>query len=117
MEGLTPTDCRVYLPRFTLEYEESLNAVLQDMGMGIAFSDGANFSEMTPHPVRISKVKHKSFLQVNEEGTEAAAVTSVEIEVTVSPNPVLHFNRPFFCAIVDNETGAVLFMGAINKLA
>jgi len=74
----------------------------------------ADFAEMTPPPAFISKVKHKTFLEVNEEGTEAAAATVVRM---LMGGPSQEFNmivdRPFFCAIRDNETGTLLFMSSI----
>lgn len=108
------------LPRFTMEYEKSLNQVLTDLGMGVAFEPGkADFSGMmaadSNQDVYISDVKHKTFIQVDEVGTEAAAVTSVEISVTSMPQNDfdLNFNRPFFYAIQDRDTGAILFMGSV----
>ncbi len=114
----------VALPRFRLEFETSLNEALIALGMGPAFSPGgANFSAMFPISadanVYISQVKHKTFVEVNEQGTEAAAVTSVEMAVTALPpgEPPQRFSmivdRPFFFAIRDDETGTVLFMGSI----
>jgi len=108
------------LPRFTFEYEASLNDPLKTLGMEIAFDDkAADFSGMRDIPPRlyISDVKHKSFIEVNEEGTEAAAATSVEIRVE-SARPD-HFtmiaDRPFFFAITDEQTGAILFMGILQE--
>lgn len=108
------------LPRFTMEYENSLNQALTDLGMGIAFKpDQADFSGMTAAggggAIHISDVKHKTFIQVDEAGTEAAAVTSVEIGTTSMPvyDFELNFDRPFFYAIQDRETGAIVFMGAV----
>jgi serpin B len=108
----------VKLPRFQLEYETSLNEVLKQMGMEVAFDPGkADFSQMTlMENAHISQVKHKTFVEVNEEGTEAAAVTSVGVVATSAPvDPPFSFvaDRPFFCAIRDNQTGTILFMGSI----
>ena len=107
----------ISLPRFKLEYDITLNQTLQALGMGIAFQDRANFTGMTSTPVNIDEVKHKTFVEVNEEGTEAAAVTSVGIRAT-SARPVdepfnMVVDRPFFVAIRDNQTGTLLFMGSI----
>jgi serine protease inhibitor len=112
------TEVNIGLPRFKVEYEVSLNNPLKALGMEIAFDRGrADFSGMRPIPPNlfISNVKHKTFVEVNEEGTEAAAATSVEIGVTSVPPPPKSFivDRPFFFAIRDNQTGTVLFMGAI----
>ncbi len=106
------------LPRFEFEYETSLNAVLKNLGMGIAFDDqAADFSGMRDIPPRlfISEVKHKSFIEVNEEGTEAAAVTSVEIalESAMPDHFTMIVDRPFFFAITDDMTGTIIFMGSL----
>lgn len=113
----------ILLPRFTLEYEKSLKEPLQALGMGPAFAPGeADFTGMVPGGSRddlyISDVKHKSFIQVDEAGTEAAAVTSVEVQLTSMPlyDFQMEVNRPFFYAIHDGETGAVLFMGSVQEL-
>lgn len=106
----------ISLPRFRAEYEASLNDALSALGMGIAFSDRADFSNLCDDAARISEVKHKTFVEVNEEGTEAAAATMVGIVATAAPmHPPFRMvvDRPFFCAIRDNETGTVLFMGVI----
>jgi serine protease inhibitor len=99
------------MPRFTLEYELSLNNILQDMGMASAFTPNADFSGITSEELFISEVKHKTFIQVNEEGTEAAAVTSIGME-TVShqePDFVMRVDRPYIYFIHFNDL--VIFMG------
>lgn len=107
------------LPRFQFEYEVSLNDTLESLGMGIAFDqDQADFSRMRPIPPElfISEVKHKSFVEVNEEGTEAAAATSVEIAVTSMPETFsMIIDRPFIFTIADNMTGTILFMGEVTN--
>lgn len=107
----------IRLPRFRLEYETQLNDVLEALGMAVAFdADQADFSGMSDEPLSISRVQHKTFIEVNEEGTEAAAVTSVEIRATsaaVIPPFQMTVDRPFFYAIRDNQTGTVLFMGTV----
>ncbi|ACC80228.1 serpin family protein [Nostoc punctiforme] len=106
----------IRLPRFKTDYEVTLNDALKNLGMEEAFSNKANFSGMGKN-FAISQVKHKTFLEVNEEGTEAAAATSVGIVATSlrdEPEPFrMIVDRPFFCAIRDNQTGNVLFMGSI----
>jgi len=81
----------------------------------------ANFENMYPISsgvnVFINEVKHKTFLEVDEQGTEAAGVTSVEMRVTsIGQEFSMIVDRPFFCAIRDNETGTILFMGSIVEL-
>jgi serine protease inhibitor len=109
----------IQLPRFKFDYDVELNNALKALGMETAFTDKANFTNMTPNPVAISKVKHKTFVEVNEEGTEAAAVTSVGIVATsarIQDEPFqMNVDRPFFCAIRDNQTGTILFMGSIKE--
>ena len=106
------------LPKFKLEYEKTLNNPLQSLGMGPAFAAGmADFSRMADlealgKNLYIGEVLHKAIVEVNEEGTEAAAVTSVGIRATSAP-PAFMANRPFFFAIRDNETKTVLFMGTV----
>jgi serine protease inhibitor len=89
--------------------------------MGIAFdARRADFSAMIVDgkpSAHIDEVKHKTFVEVNEEGTEAAAVTSIGmVRLTMAPqrNFSMIVDRPFFCAIRDNQTGALLFTGAIT---
>ena len=100
------------LPRFKLKYEVRLNDTLKALGMEIAFDNGADFSGIGPD-LFISEVRHKTFVEVNEEGTEAAAVTSVG--VTASVPPVFRVDRPFFFAIYDAETETILFMGTVTE--
>jgi len=112
---------KVELPKFKLEYEINLNQTLQKLGMQEAFvPNRANFQSLTPAPVFVSLVKHKTFVEVNEEGTEAAGSTGIGISVTSVPMPTAPFNmrvdRPFLTAIRDNQTGAILFMGAIYDI-
>ena len=108
------------LPRFKLAYDVTLNDPLTALGMGIAFdARRADFSGIMADgqpSVNIDEVKHKTFVEVNEEGTEAAAVTSIGVlRTTMMPQRSFSMvvDRPFFCAIRDNQTGALLFMGAI----
>lgn len=106
------------LPRFKFDYEIKLNEALKSLGMSIAFSPSASFDNMTSASVAINEVKHKTFVEVNEEGTEAAATTSVGVALTSARMPEAPFkmivDRPFFCAIRDNQTGTILFMGSIK---
>lgn len=107
----------IELPRFKLEYDIELNQALSALGMDVAFSRQANFTALSSVPTQIDQVKHKTFVEVNEEGTEAAAATSIGIRATSIELPVepfqLKVDRPFFCAIRDDQTGTILFMGSI----
>lgn len=110
----------VVLPRFKLEYGVSLKSSLNSLGMSLAFrADLADFSGMSPNPFYIGKVKQESFVEVNEEGTEAAAVTIVEAESigyggAEKPKPFeMIVDRPFLFVIQDSETGTILFMATV----
>ncbi|MEG4092550.1 serpin family protein [Microcoleus sp. Pol12B4] len=103
----------IEIPRFKMEYEVKLKDTL--IGLGIAEFFGrvkTDFSPMTDSQVVVESVTHKTFVEVNEEGTEAAAVTVIELTRSM-PAFEMNVNRPFFCAIRDNTTGTILFMGII----
>jgi serpin B len=109
----------IQLPKFKFESESNLNDALIALGMGDAFTDQADFSQLSSSPTQISEVKHKTFIEVNEAGTEAAAATSVAMAtraaIDVTPPFQMIVNRPFFCAIRDDQTGTLLFMGAVSE--
>jgi len=117
--GLEERKGTVVLPRFKIEFEQNLVKTLEALGMGVAFTPGADFSRMVvpPATAAISDVLHKTFVEVNEEGTEAAAVTGVKMMATAMPREEEKFSfvcdHPFLCAIRDDVTGSVLFLGAI----
>jgi serpin B len=104
------------MPRFKLEYETNLNEILKKLGMNHIFQK-ADFSRMTDVSVEVSDVKHKTFVEVNEKGTEAAAITSIGVRATSVSPPQEPFtmivNRPFLCVIQDRQTETILFMGTI----
>lgn len=106
----------VHLPKFEMEYEIEYNDILKAMGMEIAFDEwNANFkgmADISPQNLFISEVKHKTFIRVDEKGTEAAAVTSVGIMPTSMPQPMI-VNRPFVFIIHERESGTNLFMGKV----
>jgi serine protease inhibitor len=103
------------MPKFTLEYEISLKDVLTTLGMGVAFdpfsADLTGLYEGFGNAF-IDRVKHKTFVKVNEEGTEAAAVTSVGVGATSMPKMML-VNRPFIFVIRDSYSNTILFLGKI----
>ena len=112
----------VWLPKFKFSYECDLKDILSALGMSIAFVDGqADFSKInSTDKLFITKVKHKTFIDVNEEGTEAAAVTSIGIGVTsIGPTePVFHATKPFLFFITEEDTQAIIFTGKVeNPLA
>jgi serpin B len=113
LASLTQQRGDVYLPRFRLEWEQELNDPLTSLGMGVAFRpDMADFTGIAKAGgLFISSVLQKTFVDVNEEGTEAAAATSVGVSVTSVSVPLLRADRPFFFAIRERLSGTVLFMG------
>ena len=114
MGQLTERRLDVFLPRFRLEYEKVLNETLEALGMEAAFTPGADFMGMSPvRGLYIGEVKQKSFIEVKEEGTEAAAVTSVSMVLSSGPPP-FRADRPFLLIIRERLSGTILFMGAIG---
>ena len=106
----------VQLPKFELKYELTMNNVLKAMGMGIAFSGAADFTKMFAHGgLAISEVKHKTYIKVDEEGTEAAAVTIVGVKNTSVGGSrfYMRMDKPFIFVIKDNQANSILFMGKI----
>jgi serpin B len=112
LSGFETGPMLLLLPRFSLEHDALLNDALKTLGMKRAFG-GADFSRMTSTPVFISMVRQKVRLEVNEQGTEAASASLVGFK----KGPALHlaFTRPFCFAVVDNTTGAILFMGTVAE--
>ena len=110
-------DVILHLPRFKLEYGiKNLNDSLTALGMGKAFSDSADFSGIRDG-IYISRVLHKAVIEVNEEGSEAAGVTVVEMQETAAMEPIMFIaDRPFVFLIADDETGTILFMGKLMEV-
>ena len=118
--GATPRSIELQMPKFTMRWDALLNDPLQALGMRQAFQGGAaDFTRMSRAAgdrLYISKVKQKAFVDVHEEGTEAAAVTSVEIGVTCACGPqVIRIDRPFIFAIRERLSGTILFFGKIVR--
>ena len=115
--GMAPDSGDIHLPKFKLEYELTMNDVLKALGMSSAFSPAADFSRMVPGGgIWIDEVKHKTFVQVDEEGTEAAAVTVVTTRISAGPVPTgfyMRVERPFVFVIRERTSGNLLFMGRI----
>lgn len=119
-EGLDHEDSvLVSLPRFKMETEFELSRVLCAMHAELAFSDEADFTGIGDEPLKISKVVHKAFVEVNEEGTEAAAATAVLMTRCAGlggparPPKVFKADHPFLFVIRDRKTNAVLFAGRV----
>ena len=117
VDQLGKREVNVSIPRFKYGYKKQLKEILSDMGMGIAFTDFADFTNIadTP-PLLINDVTHQAFIETNEEGTEAAAATVVEIGTTSMPPPPIEFNadHSFLYIIREIETNAIIFMGRVT---
>jgi serpin B len=107
------------LPKFKLEYRRSLVEDLKSLGMGIAFdqtqADFSGIANVAPERLYLTQVLQKAFVEVNEEGTEAAAATGIGVGVTSMP-PSMTVDRPFLFIIRERLSGAILFMGQVNEL-
>ena len=120
MLKLRVREVNAYLPKFKLETSFGLNSTLQAMGMKRAFSREADFSGISStEALYISAVLHKAYVDVNEEGTEAAAATGVVMKAMAvrrpQPIPVFRADHPFLFLIRDTKAGSILFMGRLTK--
>ena len=111
----------LYLPRFKFDYSTQLADPLSEIGMKLAFTEKANFLPMVAKPPSpfVSEVIHKTYVDVNEEGTEAAAVTAMVFETTAMRREeekpfVMRVDRPFIFAIANRSTNAILFLGTVD---
>ena len=108
----------IYIPKFKFETKYFMKNTLSDLGMPTAFTNSADFSGMTgTKDLAISKVIHQAFIEVNEEGTEAAATTGVTMMALSKkpPTPIFKADHPFIFIIQQKETGNILFMGRVNN--
>ncbi|MCF8378075.1 MAG: serpin family protein [Bacteroidales bacterium] len=117
--NLTETNLTLRMPKFKYEFKTLLNDHLANMGLGVAFRGGAEFPLMVEESqdLYISRVIHKTFIDVNEEGTEAAAVTVVEIRETSTGGGELTINidKPFLYVIREKTSGTLVFMGKVGN--
>lgn len=110
---------KVYLPRFEIDFELGLAEALQGIGLNAIFSPGDFTGISTDAALSVSEVKHKVYVKVDEQGTEAAAVTGIVAVTSFPLEPVVelvvNFDRPFMFSIVHEETGMALFAGEVYK--
>ena len=110
------------MPEFSTDYTTEMNKTLIDMGMDIPFDgERADFSNMADCPLFISQVIHSTHMELNREGTRAAAATSVGMTTLGDNQPtqsyvIIDLDRPFVYGIVDNETGLPIFIGCMNNM-
>ncbi len=113
---MSKTTVKLKLPKFETENKIELNEILQALGMKLAFTGGADFSAMAEDPLYVSRVFQKSKIKVDEKGSEAAAVTVIDMKESAyypgaSVIPEFYATRPFMYLIRETSTGAILFMG------
>lgn len=117
LASLAPQRGEIVLPRFTLTWSGNLDDALRTLGMGLAFTAGAaDFSGISQSQGRtlfISAVQQKAYVAVDEQGTTAAAATSVGVSVTAAEVPLVQADRPFVFAIREPLSGTVLFIGKL----
>jgi len=113
--NLIETTLDVYIPKFTFETKYSLSETLKAMGMPTAFSMDADFSGMDGSKMLyISSVIHQAFVEVNEEGTEAAAATGVVMTLKAAmPSNIFRADHPFIFLIQERNSGNILFLGRV----
>jgi serpin B len=113
------TAVQLHLPKFKYEFKDLLNESLKSLGLGVAFLEGgADFTRINPGGgLFISRVIHQTFIDVQEEGTEAAAATIVEIGYTSTDGGIIHLrlDKPFLYVIKENSTGAIIFIGKVGR--
>jgi serine protease inhibitor len=108
---------KIIIPKWEYSYNwENFKDQLKAMGMAIAFTDSADFSKMYPRKVHITKAVHKTYIKVNEAGTEAAAATAIGITLTSAPSQPREFraDHPFVYIIAEKQTGTILFTGTLS---
>jgi serpin B len=113
----TESQGTILLPKFKLNYSKELSKTLTNMGMGVAFSDQANFGSIG-NDLKISSVQHVTYINVDETGTEAAAATGISVGTTSAVGPsgfLMQVDKPFVFTIQDNNTNDILFVGVVQK--
>lgn len=118
LNSFSKKEGEIILPKFKMEFEKSLNNILKELNLSIAFNpyeaDFLKIADVRPENLFISEVKHKSYIEVSEEGTEAAAATSIEIAITaIKERFKMEVNRPFLFLITEKERNLILFIGAL----
>jgi serpin B len=119
--SMVETNLDIYIPKFKVESKYTLDEYLKSLGMNQSFSPSADFSGITTEwDLFIDRVLHKSYIEVNEEGTEAAAATAVivsTIGIDIPPRIVFDCDHPFIFIIQHIQTDTILFIGIVNDLS
>jgi len=107
---------QLYLPKFQYSYSiNNMQPELSAMGMGIAFSKAADFTNIYPMSAQLNQAIHKTYISVDESGTVASAVTAIGVITTVISQPIImNVNKPFLYVIQEKSSGLILFIGIVN---
>jgi len=114
--GLTTRQVQLFLPRFKVECDFELAETLELLGMKQAFTSQADFSGISNAPVMISDVRHKTYVEVTEKGTTAAAVTSIGFTSSIPSYPFFVADKPFLFFIRENGSNVILFAGKVGDV-
>ena len=120
MDSLNYQNINLSIPKFRIEYKADLAKLFFSIGMKMPFTNDADFHDMVcDEDVKIDKIIHQTFIEIDESGTEAAAATAVVMSrvTSINPNETIEFNanKPFIFFIKENTTGSILFMGHLVK--
>jgi serpin B len=119
ISSMSTKKVEVHMPRFNTKNDFDLIPPLKSMGMKLAFSDLANFTNIADAQLYISSIHHITNIEVTEDGTEAAAVTIIGVGLTsmpINPDPIFRVNKPFLFVIREKSTGVILFMGKMGSV-
>jgi serpin B len=119
LQSFLTKQVEVYFPRFKTQNKFELIDPLKNMGMNLAFTGDADFSKISDIKILISRVIHNTYVEVTEEGTEAAAVTIIGFGTTSTgpqPTPIFKVNKPFLFVIREKSTGVILFIGKMGNI-
>ena len=118
LSDMNMCNVKLSLPKFTTEFGSSLKDVLEQQGITRAFSHGAELKGISDAPLCVDDIIQKTYINVDEEGTEAAAVTAITVRLTAirpEKNVTMKIDRPFVYAIINNENNEVLFIGKVGN--
>ena len=118
LSDMNMCNVKLSLPKFTTEFGSSLKNVLEQQGITRAFSHGAELKGISDAPLCVDDIIQKTYVNVDEEGTEAAAVTAITVRLTAmrpEKSVAMKLNRPFVYAIINNENNELLFIGKVGN--
>lgn len=119
LSEVTYDEVHTAMPKFSFSYDKILNDVIEKMGARVLFTEQADFSGISDFPLMVSKIIHKAHIDVDQNGTKAAAATVIDVVAGCAPSEEYKevvLNRPFVFAVVENETSIPVFEGVVRKL-